>query len=52
MGNAIDRKPYFRVEADRHYLNLFTVLVGETSKARKGTSWGRVRWLLEQVDQG
>jgi hypothetical protein len=51
VGNAIGRRPYFRVEADRHYLNLFTVLVGETSKARKGTSWGRVRWLLEQVDQ-
>jgi hypothetical protein len=50
VGNAIGRHPYLRVESDRHYLNAFAVLVGESSKARKGTSWGRARWLLEQAD--
>ena len=39
VGSVIDRGPHFRAEADRHALNLFVVLVGETSKARKGSSW-------------
>jgi hypothetical protein len=50
FGNVIRRGPHFRVEADRHFTNLFTVLVGETAKGRKGTSWGRVRAVLERVD--
>jgi hypothetical protein len=37
-------------EADRHGMNLFVVLVGQTAKARKGTSWGRVRGLLTAID--
>ena len=31
-GNLIGRGPYFPVEADRHGLNLFAVMVGDTSK--------------------
>ncbi len=42
FGNAIGRKKYVSVEADRHYPNLYAVMVGNTSKARKGTSWGHV----------
>ncbi len=42
FGNAIGRGARFRVEADRHYTNLFAVLVGETSMGRKGTSARRV----------
>lgn len=42
FGNAIGRQPYFRVEGDFHYPNLFIAVVGETSKARKGTSIGQV----------
>jgi hypothetical protein len=52
FGNVIGRSAHFQVEADKHYLNLFAVLVGDTAKGRKGTSWGRVRWLYEQVDPG
>jgi hypothetical protein len=37
-------------EADRHGLNEFALLVGETSKGRKGTSAGHVRRLFEHVD--
>ncbi len=51
IGNVIGMGSFFRVEADTHYLNLFTVLVGETSKGRKGTSWGMVRNELSKVDQ-
>jgi hypothetical protein len=49
-GNVIGRKAHFRVESDKHFLNLFSVLVGDTSKARKGTSWGRIRWLVGQTE--
>src|SRR5947208_11022411 len=50
-GNVIGQRPYSRVEDTRHYLNLFTVLVGLTSKSRKGTSWGRVEKLFAAVDE-
>lgn len=50
FGNAAGRGAYVRVGADRHHLNLFAALVGETSKARKGMSWGHVRELSHAVD--
>jgi len=50
FGNAIGRGAFVRVGADLHYLKLFAGLVGETSKGRKGTSWGPVRDLMLAVD--
>ncbi len=50
FGNAIGHGPHFMAEADRHALNLFVVLVGVTSKGRKGTSLGHIRRLFEAVD--
>ncbi len=49
-GNVLNRRPHFRVEADIHALNLYVVLVGQTAKGRKGTSWGRVRQLFKMAD--
>jgi hypothetical protein len=37
-------------EADRHPMNMFTVLVGVTSKGRKGTSWGQISRLFALTD--
>ena len=51
FGNAIGRSAYFAVESDRHYLKVFLVLVGPTSKGRKGTSWGHVRRLFGTADE-
>jgi hypothetical protein len=51
FGSLIGRGPYYLAEADRHYTNIFLNIVGLTSKARKGTSWGRVRSALCNVDQ-
>lgn len=51
FGNCTGRNAHFTAEADRHYLNLFAVLVGATSKGRKGTSWGQVRRLFERIDE-
>ncbi|MGC2409382.1 MAG: DUF3987 domain-containing protein [Methyloceanibacter sp.] len=50
-GNVIGRDFYYQVESDRHHANLFSVLVGETAKARKGTSYGRVSLVVKLVDQ-
>src|SRR5207302_1380788 len=41
-GSCAGRNAWFTVEATRHYLNLFALLVGITAKARKGTSWDHV----------
>jgi len=49
-GNIMGRYCYYQIESDRHYANLFAVLVGPSSKARKGTSWGRVSAVARQVD--
>jgi hypothetical protein len=61
FGNVIGRGAHFEVESDRHHANEFLVLVGRTSKARKGTSWGRIdrlfreaapEWAQERVQSG
>ncbi|MBI2925551.1 MAG: DUF3987 domain-containing protein [Verrucomicrobia bacterium] len=50
FGNVIGRTAYFTVEAHKHFCNMNAVLVGNTSKARKGVSWGRVRTSLAGID--
>jgi hypothetical protein len=50
FGNAIGRGPYYLIEDDKHYTNLFANLVGESSYARKGTSAGRIRALFVRAD--
>ena len=50
VGNLIGRGPHFRVEADEHYLNLFAVMVGASSKGRKGVSAGQAKRLLHSID--
>jgi hypothetical protein len=51
FGNAVGPAPHCMVDATRHGLNLFVVLVGESSKARKGTSWNQIRRLFDEVDR-
>ncbi len=51
FGNAIGRGAYFRVGADLHHLKLNVVLVGDTSKGRKGMSWGFPRELMRAADK-
>lgn len=50
FGNVIGRTAHFVAEADRHYLNIFSVVVGPTSKGRKGTSFGHIKRLFKGVD--
>src|SRR6516162_5266145 len=49
-GNIIGNCPYYQVEGTRHHANLFAVLVGESSKARKGTSWDRISGIVKIAD--
>lgn len=60
FGSVIGRSAYLLAENDRHYCNLFAVIVGRSSKARKGTSWGRIKqlfasfidWMSDRVKTG
>jgi hypothetical protein len=50
FGNAVGRGPYYEVEATQHFANLFALLVGDTAKARKGTSTRHIRSILQLAD--
>lgn len=50
FGGIIGRTAHFIAEDDTHYLNEFGVLIGKTSKGRKGSSWSRVRRVLDIAD--
>lgn len=52
FGNACGRGPGFRAEGDFHATNLYAVVVGETAKGRKGTSWGQARRPFAVADPG
>jgi hypothetical protein len=51
-GNAIGRGPYYLVNKDRHYANLYLLIAGISSRARKGLSAGLIRVLMELADPG
>jgi hypothetical protein len=50
FGAAVGRRAWFEVEATRHHPNEFMLLVGDSSRARKGSSWDHVRRLLHSLD--
>jgi hypothetical protein len=50
FGNVIGRTAYFEVEARRHYANIYAALVGESSKARKGSSFAQIEAIFKPVD--
>lgn len=49
-GALIGRNQYYLVEGDKHCANLNAVLVGKSAKGRKGTSMGRIRQLVDMVE--
>lgn len=51
FGALVGRGPHFKVEGDEHHGNINPLLVGETAKGRKGTSWGRVRQVYERIPE-
>ena len=51
VGNMMGRNPHITREADNHFCNFYCCLVGDTAKARKGTSYGQVLRFLKGVDK-
>ncbi|MGH8995781.1 MAG: DUF3987 domain-containing protein [Acidimicrobiales bacterium] len=49
-GAIIGRGAWIAVEATRHHPNEFVVLVGDSAKARKGSSWDHVERILARAD--
>ena len=50
FGVACGRSPHLVIDGSRHGVNEFAVMVGASSKARKGTGWSRTRETLFHAD--
>ena len=50
FGAAAGRGTWFQVEATRHHHNEFLVLIGDSARARKGSSWDHVHRLIGAAD--
>ena len=50
FGAAAGRGAWFQVEATRHHPNEFLVLIGDSARARKGSSWDHVHRLIAGAD--
>jgi hypothetical protein len=51
FGAAAGRHVHYAVEATRHHLNEYVILVGPSGTGRKGSAWDHVEALLREVDQ-
>jgi hypothetical protein len=51
-GACIGRTAHSCIAGSIHHCNLFSVIVGETAKARKSTAWGLVRQIIEAAEPG
>lgn len=49
LGNLMNRKFYRAVGGSKNYSNAFVVIVGKTSKARKGTSFKDISYIFKKV---
>lgn len=52
FGSAVGAGPHAIADGAQHPARIFAVLVGETSRARKGTTRANVRRVLEHADPG
>ena len=50
FGAVVGRTAHYAVEASRHYANEYVVLVGPSSKGRKGSSWDHVERAISHVE--
>jgi hypothetical protein len=50
LGNLLGRKQCIKFGTDRHYPNLFTLIIGKTN-AGKGQGLSQVRHLISQIDE-
>ena len=52
FGAAAGRNVHYPVEASRHHLNEYAILIGPSGKGRKGSAWDHVEALVNEIDQG
>jgi hypothetical protein len=50
FGSACGRGPYFPVESTRHHLNIFALVIGRSSRGRKGTAQQNVWRPMTEAD--
>ena len=50
LRGLIGRGVHFQIEASRHHPNEFAILIGDSSKARKGSSFDHVAKLMSEAD--
>jgi hypothetical protein len=50
FGNLIGRSAHLLIDGTAHYLNEFCVIVGQSSRGRKGTSYSHALNVLKQTD--
>ena len=51
FGAAAGRHIHYPVEASRHHLNEYAILIGPSGKGRKGSAWDHVEALVSEVDR-
>ena len=52
FGNLVGNRPYFVADGSKHHAKLFTCIVGQSSRARKGTSLNHIRNVFAGIDNG
>src|SRR5215813_5807699 len=50
FGNMVGRKPFVWWASVKHYPNIFVLIIGRTSRSRKGTSAQNIRVVMERTD--
>jgi hypothetical protein len=50
FGNIIGSRAHAAVQSDLHPARIFAVVIGESSKGRKGTSWSTPKEIFSRVD--
>lgn len=50
FGNCIGRSSHFTAAADRHFTNLFAIVVGKSARGRKGQSLNMVKQLFYDAE--
>jgi hypothetical protein len=51
FGNAVGPGPHVLADGAQHPARLFVVVVGKSSRSRKGTSWRNIRNVMESADE-
>jgi len=51
IGNIFGRGPYCKLGGSKHFCNLYAIVCGDSSKARKGTAWAQIREIIKSVDE-